>query len=277
VTKLKDEVTTEVTPKGCCGATGVPAGFATEETEARRAREEAQAKEETKKKAAVDEEDIPQDIPIWSKDLLGFLTDEYDVTEQELAGLNRDQMLALLADAESDGAVFDGPMVEEQDVEEATIITDETVEQVAAEPVEPAEIDEPVTKAEKDKTYEELAVERNAIDAAKRQKDFELLLEDDGVGQLKDPEKALLVYQELGVNEQEGFDLTDEDFDALVREATRQRSLRKPVVGEATAPEANEAPELSDEELNALLANAPDKETSKALQALAAKQSRRPG
>jgi hypothetical protein len=29
-------------------------------------------------------------------------------------------MLALLADAESDGAVFDGPMVEEQEVEEAT-------------------------------------------------------------------------------------------------------------------------------------------------------------
>jgi topoisomerase IA-like protein len=74
------------------------------------------------------------------------------------------------------------------------------------------------------------------------------------------------VYQELGVNEQEGFDLTDEDFDALVREAERQRSFKKPVVGESTAPEARE---LSDEELNELLANAPDRETSKALLALA--------
>jgi len=106
---------------------------------------------------------------------------------------------------------------------------------------------------------------------------------DDGIGQLKDPEKALLVYQELGVNEQEGFDLTDEDFDALVREAERQRSLRKPVVGESTAPEstapestAPEAAELSDEELNTLLANAPDRETSKALQALAANRAATP-
>jgi hypothetical protein len=260
---VEDEITTGVTPKEAV-VTTVPPGFATEETEAR-ARAEAETAEDIR-------EDIPQDKPVWSKELLGFLTNEYDVTEQELAGLNSEQMLDLLADAESDGAVFDGPMVEDTEagIEEPTIITDETVEQVAAELVEPAEIDEPVTKAEKDKTYEELAVERNAIDAAKRQKDFELLLEDDGIGQLKDPEKALLVYQELGVNEQEGFDLTDEDFDALVREATRQRSLRKPVVEEATAPEANEAPELSDEELNALLANAPDKETSKALQALAA-------
>ena len=84
------------------------------------------------------------------------------------------------------------------------------------------------------------------------------------------------MYQELGVNEQEGFDLTDEDFDALVREAERQRSLRKPVVEEAAAPETEEATELSDEELNALLANAPDKETSKALQALAANRAAAP-
>jgi hypothetical protein len=139
---VEDEITTGVTPKEAV-VTTVPPGFATEETEAR-ARAEAETAEDIR-------EDIPQDKPVWSKELLGFLTNEYDVTEQELAGLNSEQMLDLLADAESDGAVFDGPMVEDTEagIEEPTIITDETVEQ--AEPVEPAEIDEPVTKAEKER------------------------------------------------------------------------------------------------------------------------------
>jgi hypothetical protein len=73
----------------------------------------------------VAEEDIPVDRPLWSKDLLGFVTDEYDITEAQAAGLTQTQMDALLADAESEGSVFDGPMVEEQ----ATIIADEVVEE----------------------------------------------------------------------------------------------------------------------------------------------------
>jgi len=164
---------------------------------------------------AAAEEDIPESKPLWSKDLLGFVTGEYDITEAEVAGFTQTQMDRLLADAEANGAVFDGEM----------IVPEQTAQQAA-----PA-------------AAEQTAAAEQEID--------------DGIGQLKDPEKALLVYQELGVNEQEGFDLTDEDFDALVREAERQRSLRKPVVGESTAPEstapestAPEAAELSDEELN---------------------------
>jgi hypothetical protein len=82
--EVEDEITTGVTPKEAV-VTTVPPGFATEETEAR-ARAEAETAEDIR-------EDIPQDKPVWSKELLGFLTNEYDVTEQELAGLNSEQML----------------------------------------------------------------------------------------------------------------------------------------------------------------------------------------
>jgi hypothetical protein len=99
----------------------------------------------------VAEEDIPVDRPLWSKDLLGFVTDEYDITEAQAAGLTQTQMDALLADAESEGSVFDGPMVEEQ----ATIIADEVVEEA------PEEVDGP-------SVIDEIAKERDAVFAQQR-------------------------------------------------------------------------------------------------------------
>ena len=112
-------------------------------------------------------EDIPVDRPLWSKDLLGFVTDEYDITEAQAAGLTQTQMDALLADAESEGSVFNGPMVEDQ----ATIIADEVVEPVVkpavatvAEPiVEP--VDEPVDEPS---VLDEIFKERDAAFAKQR-------------------------------------------------------------------------------------------------------------
>ena len=103
----------------------------------------------------VAEEDIPVDKPLWSKDLLGFLTDEYDITEAQAAGLTQTQMDALLADAESEGSVFDGPMVEEQ----ATIIADEEVEGAPEEVDGPSVIDE-IAK-ERDAAFEQQRAELN--------------------------------------------------------------------------------------------------------------------
>jgi hypothetical protein len=56
----------------------------------------------------VAEEDIPVDRPLWSKDLLGFLTDEYDITEAQAAGLTQ-----IIADevVEEAPEEVDGPSV----------------------------------------------------------------------------------------------------------------------------------------------------------------------
>ncbi len=186
------------------------------------------------------QEDIPADRPLWSKDLLGFVTNEYDITEAEVAGLTQTQMDTLLADAEANGAVFDGEM----------IVPEQTAQQAApaaAEQAAPAE--------------QEI---------------------DDGVGQVKDPEQAKVIFDELGVNEEESFNLTDVDFDALVRAAQAQRTEKasRPQE-EVVAQKAPQAPqvkpviekpvvdeELSDAQIAALMAKFPDKETSQALRNL---------
>ena len=156
-------------------------------------------------------EDIPEDRPLWSKDLLGFLTDEYEFTEAELAqvqNFSEPEMRDFLAEVEArDNLVFDGPLVEEE-----MIVPQEPP---AAQPVETA-----------------------------------VAPEDDGVGRVKDPEQAKIVFEELGVNEEESFNLTDEGFDTLVRTAQAQRAEKTarppeevvaPVV-ESVAPPAPGAP-----------------------------------
>jgi hypothetical protein len=61
--------------------------------------------------------------------------------------------------------------------------------------------------------------------------------EDDGVGRVKDPEQAKIVFEELGVNEEESFNLTDEGFDTLVRTAQAQRAEKTAAPKEKTLEE----------------------------------------
>lgn len=152
---------------------------------------------------AVAEEDIPVDRPLWSKDLLGFLTDEYEFTEAELAqvqNFSEPEMRDFLAEVEArDNLVFEGPLVEEEMI-------------VPQEPAAPVA---------------------------------------EGVGQVKDPEQAKVVFDELGVNEEQSFNLPDEEFDNLVRTAQAQRAEKAarpteevvaPVVAPVVEPAAPVAP-----------------------------------
>ena len=130
------------------------------------------------------QDDIPVDRPLWSKDLLGFLTDEYEFTEAELTqvqNFSEPEMRDFLAEVEArDNLVFDGPLVQEEMIV----------------PKEPAE--QPVETA--------------------------VAPEDDGAGRVKDPEQAKIVFDELGVNEEQSFNLPDEEFGNLVRTAQAQRA-----------------------------------------------------
>ena len=163
---------------------------AIDEELATRGFQKAEAQDET-----IVGEDIPEDRPLWSKDLLGFLTDEYEFTEAELAqvqNFSEPEMRDFLAEVEArDNLVFDGPLVEEE-----MIVPQEPP---AAQPVETA-----------------------------------VAPEDDGVGRVKDPEQAKIVFEELGVNEEESFNLTDEGFDTLVRTAQAQRAEKTAAPKEKT-------------------------------------------
>ena len=134
----------------------------------------------------VAEEDIPVDRPLWSKDLLGFLTDEYDITEAQAAGLTQTQMDALLADAKSEGSVFDGPMVENQ----ATIIADEQVEGAPEEVDGPSVIDE-IAK-ERDSAFAQQRAELN-----KQQAEIQKENEDRIREELKAQEEGRVLEGEL--------------------------------------------------------------------------------
>lgn len=143
------------------------------------------------------QDDIPVDRPMWSKDLLGFLTDEYEFTDEELKqvqNFSEPEMRDFLAEVEAqDNLVFDGPLVQEEMIV----------------PQEPAE--QPVETA--------------------------VAPEDDGAGRVKDPEQAKIVFDELGVNEAETFNLTDEGFDTLVRTAQAQRAEKTTAPKEKTLEE----------------------------------------
>ena len=82
--------------------------------------------------AAADEDvdDIPLEKSIWSKDLLGFLTTEYEFTNAELNQLNaydEADMRDYLAEIEAqDGLVFSGPLTDEVlSSTEETVVTEE--------------------------------------------------------------------------------------------------------------------------------------------------------
>jgi hypothetical protein len=84
------------------------------------------------RKAAADEDvdDIPLEKSIWSKDLLGFLTTEYEFTNAELNQLNaydEADMRDYLAEIEAqDGLVFSGPLTDEVlSSTEETVVTEE--------------------------------------------------------------------------------------------------------------------------------------------------------
>ena len=166
---------------------------AIDEELATRGFQKAEAQDET-----IVGEDIPEDRPLWSKDLLGFLTDEYEFTEAELAqvqNFSEPEMRDFLAEVEArDNLVFDGPLVEEE-----MIVPQEPP---VAQPVETA-----------------------------------VAPEDDGVGRVKDLEQAKIVFEELGVNEEESFNLTDEGFDTLVRTAQAQRAEKTAAPKEKTLEE----------------------------------------
>ena len=108
--------------------TGAEAGTAIDEELATRGFQKTKTQDET-----VVGEDIPVDRPLWSKDLLGFLTNEYEFTDAELAqvqNFSEPEMRDFLAEVKTqDNLVFDGPMVGDQvAVERATIITEEESE-----------------------------------------------------------------------------------------------------------------------------------------------------
>ena len=116
-------------------------------------------------------EDIPVDRPLWSKDLLGFLTNEYEFTDAELAqvqNFSEPEMRDFLAEVEAqDNLVFDGPRVEDQ----ATIIADEVVEPVVKPAV--ATVAEPIVEpvvepVDEPSVLDELAKERDAAFAQQR-------------------------------------------------------------------------------------------------------------
>ena len=87
------------------------------------------------RKAAADEDvdDIPLEKSIWSKDLLGFLTTEYEFTNAELNQLNaydEADMRDYLAEIEAqDGLVFSGPLTDEVlSSTEETVVTEEVAD-----------------------------------------------------------------------------------------------------------------------------------------------------
>jgi len=168
-------------------------------------------------KVIVDDEEFVDDIPleasIWSKDLLGFLTTEYDFTNDQLNELNKfddaDMRGYLEQIKAQDGLVFNGPLTDEvlsstEEVEttgegvakdetkakvlfneyglteaDSAALTNEEFDGAFTKAQEDIQLREPeaaqVTPLSAEKTYEEETDKRIVKETKERQKEFEEL------------------------------------------------------------------------------------------------------
>ena len=144
------------------------------------------------------EEDIPQTKPLWSKDLLGFLSDNFAFSQEqfdEVQNLSEGEMQSYLDVIENDeqygNLKFDGPLVED------------TSESIAESIADDSTVDEPAP---------------------------------DGSNTLKDDADAKVVFEQLGIDEAGSFELSDAEFDARLKEANDRVKVIEEAAKKAKEP-----------------------------------------
>ena len=142
------------------------------------------------------EEDIPQTKPLWSKDLLGFLSDNFAFSQEqfdEVQNFSEDEMQNYLdvIDEEYDNLKFDGPLVEDTSESIAESIADDSI------------VDEPAS---------------------------------DGSNTLKDDADAKVVFDQLGIDEAGSFELSTAEFNARLKEANDRIKVIEEAAKKAKEP-----------------------------------------
>lgn len=144
------------------------------------------------------EEDIPQTKPLWSKDLLGFLSDNFAFSQEqfdEVQNLSEGEMQSYLDVIENDeqygNLKFDGPLVED------------TSESIAESIADDSTVDEPSP---------------------------------DGSNTLKDDADAKVVFDQLGIDEAGSFELSTAEFNARLKEANDRIKVIEEAAKKAKEP-----------------------------------------
>jgi len=144
------------------------------------------------------EEDIPQTKPLWSKDLLGFLSDNFAFSQEqfdEVQNLSEDEMQTYLDVIENNkkyrNLKFDGPLVED------------TSESIAESIADDSTVDEPSP---------------------------------DGSNTLKDDADAKVVFDQLGIDEAGSFELSTAEFNARLKEANDRIKVIEEAAKKAKEP-----------------------------------------
>jgi len=144
------------------------------------------------------EEDIPQTKPLWSKDLLGFLSDNFAFSQEqfdEVQNLSEGEMQSYLDVIENDeqygNLKFDGPLVED------------TSESIAESIADDSTVDEPSP---------------------------------DGSNTLKDDADAKVVFDQLWIDEAGSFELSTAEFNARLKEANDRIKVIEEAAKKAKEP-----------------------------------------